>query len=45
MATFHPELTSDSTVHEYFLKLAAEPAARNNETRRTRTKPALKNAP
>jgi 5'-phosphate synthase pdxT subunit len=22
--TFHPELTSDSTVHEYFLKLAAE---------------------
>lgn len=32
MATFHPELTSDSTVHEYFLKLASEPAARNNET-------------
>jgi 5'-phosphate synthase pdxT subunit len=25
VATFHPELTSDSTVHEYFLKLAAEP--------------------
>jgi len=23
--TFHPELTSDTTVHEYFLKLAAEP--------------------
>lgn len=22
---FHPELTSDTTVHEYFLKLAAEP--------------------
>lgn len=22
--TFHPELTSDTTVHEYFLKLAAE---------------------
>ena len=28
MATFHPELTGDTTVHEYFLKLAAEPAAR-----------------
>jgi pyridoxal 5'-phosphate synthase pdxT subunit len=25
IATFHPELTGDSTVHEYFLKLAAEP--------------------
>jgi 5'-phosphate synthase pdxT subunit len=24
--TFHPELTSDTTVHEYFLKLAAESA-------------------
>ena len=23
-ATFHPELTSDTTVHEYFLKMAAE---------------------
>jgi 5'-phosphate synthase pdxT subunit len=22
--TFHPELTSDTTVHEYFLKMAAE---------------------
>jgi 5'-phosphate synthase pdxT subunit len=22
--TFHPELTSDTTVHEYFLKLATE---------------------
>jgi pyridoxal 5'-phosphate synthase pdxT subunit len=26
IATFHPELTGDTTVHEYFLKLAAEPA-------------------
>lgn len=25
MATFHPELTDDSSVHEYFLKLAAAP--------------------
>jgi 5'-phosphate synthase pdxT subunit len=25
LATFHPELTDDTTVHEYFLKLAAEP--------------------
>src|SRR5580704_3535228 len=27
MATFHPELTSDTTVHSYFLELAAEPPA------------------
>jgi pyridoxal 5'-phosphate synthase pdxT subunit len=26
VATFHPELTTDTTVHEYFLSLAAEPA-------------------
>ena len=26
VATFHPELTPDATIHEYFLKLAAEPA-------------------
>ena len=26
VATFHPELTGDTTVHEYFLKLAAEPS-------------------
>lgn len=25
ISTFHPELTDDTTVHEYFLKLAAEP--------------------
>jgi 5'-phosphate synthase pdxT subunit len=25
-ATFHPELTADPTVHEYFLKLATQPA-------------------
>jgi 5'-phosphate synthase pdxT subunit len=25
VATFHPELTGDTTIHEYFLKLAAEP--------------------
>ena len=25
VATFHPELTNDTAVHEYFLKLAAEP--------------------
>ena len=24
IATFHPELTSDTTVHEYFLRMAAE---------------------
>jgi 5'-phosphate synthase pdxT subunit len=27
MSTFHPELTEDTTVHSYFLKLAAEPPA------------------
>jgi 5'-phosphate synthase pdxT subunit len=27
MATFHPELTGDTSVHEYFLKLATEPAS------------------
>jgi len=26
VATFHPELTGETTIHEYFLKLAAEPA-------------------
>jgi pyridoxal 5'-phosphate synthase pdxT subunit len=28
VATFHPELTADTGVHEYFLKLAAERASR-----------------
>ena len=27
VATFHPELTGDTGVHEYFLKLAAEPSS------------------
>ena len=26
IATFHPELTDDTTVHEYFLRMAAEQA-------------------
>jgi len=26
VATFHPELTGDTIIHEYFLKLAADPA-------------------
>jgi len=29
VATFHPELTSDLTVHKYFLKMAAEKSAGN----------------
>jgi 5'-phosphate synthase pdxT subunit len=38
--TFHPELTSDTTVHEYFLKLAAEadkprPSSRPSQTPET----------
>jgi 5'-phosphate synthase pdxT subunit len=28
LATFHPELTADTTVHEYFVKMAAEPQRR-----------------
>jgi len=31
LATFHPELTGDTTVHDYFLKLAAEPASSSPE--------------
>lgn len=34
IATFHPELTSDTTVHEYFLKLAAARSAANSESGR-----------
>lgn len=34
IATFHPELTDDTTVHEYFLKLAAERFSANSESRR-----------
>ncbi len=29
MATFHPELTGETIVHEYFLKMAAEPRHRD----------------
>lgn len=29
-ATFHPELTDDTTVHEYFLRLAGAPKKRTN---------------
>jgi len=25
IATFHPELTKDTTVHEYFVRIATEP--------------------
>jgi 5'-phosphate synthase pdxT subunit len=34
IATFHPELTSDSTVHEYFLRIAGED--RNTSEKRDR---------
>lgn len=30
LATFHPELTGDTTVHEYFLKMAAEAAPQHS---------------
>jgi pyridoxal 5'-phosphate synthase pdxT subunit len=32
-ATFHPELTGDTTVHEYFLKLASNGASREKPRR------------
>jgi 5'-phosphate synthase pdxT subunit len=32
-AAFHPELTDDTTVHEYFLKLAAEHSNRSTISR------------
>ena len=31
ISTFHPELTSDTTVHEYFLRMARRNNGRNNE--------------
>lgn len=31
IATFHPELTSDATVHDYFLRMAGENAAASNK--------------
>src|SRR4029077_6224801 len=34
IATFHPELTTDTTVHEYFLKLAAELSSVDSESGR-----------
>jgi len=27
IATFHPELTGDTTVHDYFVRMAAKPSA------------------
>jgi 5'-phosphate synthase pdxT subunit len=30
VATFHPELTADTTVHEYFLKLARQNSGKHN---------------
>jgi pyridoxal 5'-phosphate synthase pdxT subunit len=33
IATFHPELTGDTTVHEYFLKLAAEQSSASRVSR------------
>jgi 5'-phosphate synthase pdxT subunit len=40
--TFHPELTTDTTVHEYFLKLAADSA--NPSSRNSTTAPVAKEA-
>lgn len=38
-ATFHPELTSDPTVHEYFLKLAAESENGSGKANGAKAKP------
>jgi hypothetical protein len=32
IATFHPELTADTTVHEYFLRLVAERSSAASES-------------
>jgi len=32
ISTFHPELTSDTTVHDYFVRLAATPNAKGDST-------------
>jgi 5'-phosphate synthase pdxT subunit len=38
--TFHPELTADTTVHEYFLKLARESAHASEKTNGAKPKAA-----
>jgi hypothetical protein len=38
--TFHPELTSDTTVHEYFLKLVAESGHDSSKANGTKAKAA-----
>lgn len=35
-ATFHPELTADATVHEYFLRMTAEQAGTSADRARTK---------
>ncbi len=35
-ATFHPELTNDTTVHEYFLRMAANESSASRERARTK---------
>lgn len=39
--TFHPELTSDTTVHEYFLKLAGESSKSDSPAARPKTSEAV----
>ena len=39
VATFHPELTDDPTVHEYFVKMASEAVAGNMAATRARSGP------
>jgi hypothetical protein len=38
--TFHPELTADTTVHKYFLKLAAESGGDSAKTNGAKAKAA-----
>ena len=37
IATFHPELTSDTTVHDYFVRMAAKPNANGSKTAKDHT--------
>jgi 5'-phosphate synthase pdxT subunit len=37
ISTFHPELTSDTTVHDYFVRMADRPSSKGGKTRDSAT--------
>jgi 5'-phosphate synthase pdxT subunit len=41
ISTFHPELTSDTTVHEYFVRMAAKPSANGDKTTASANPPSV----